>query len=105
MRFTNLLERFASVHARHIHVKQHHIGLNLLNELDAFKSVARFADDLKVGLTLQERLYAASEKRVIVNEQNSNHFFFPLSEAFTADCGKSFLMQSVHSRGAVGIGN
>ena len=105
MRFTNLFERFASIHARHVHVKQHDIRFNLLNELDAFKAIARLADDLKVGLTLQERLYAASEKCVIVNEQNSNHFFFPLSEAFTAECGKAGFMQSVHSRGAAGVGN
>ena len=59
--FQDLREGFVAIHHRHIQVKQHHVRLELLGELDAVKTVIGFAHDLEVGLTLQERLQAAAE--------------------------------------------
>ena len=62
------------VHGGHIKVKQNQVGLNLLHELDALKTIGGFAHDLKVVLTRQKRLQTAAEKRVIVNERNPDFF-------------------------------
>ena len=70
--FQDLSEGLVTVHHRHIQVKQHHIRLKLLGELDTVKAVIGFANDLEVGLTLQKRLQTAAEKRVVIDKKDSD---------------------------------
>ena len=77
MCFTNLLERLTAIHAWHIQIEKHDICLNLLDEFHALQAIAGFADNLKIRLTLQKCLNPAAEKRVVVNQQNTNHYLVP----------------------------
>ena len=73
MCFTNLLERLTAIHAWHIQIEKHDICL----KFHALQAIAGFADNLKIRLTLQKCLNPAAEKRVVVNQQNTNHYLVP----------------------------
>ena len=65
-------ESLAAVHRRHVEIEQHDVGLDLLDELDAFKAVGSLAHHLEVVLAGEQRLEATAKQRVVVNQGDAN---------------------------------
>ena len=55
---------------------------------DAFERIAGFSHDLKAGLTLEQCLDSASEKRVIVNQQDANTIGVFVGHVQFFSCGR-----------------
>ena len=52
----NLRKRLSPIHRGHVKIQKHNIGVDLLNQLDAFKTIGSFAHDFKIALSRQQRL-------------------------------------------------
>lgn len=68
----------AAVHARHVHVKQNNVRIQLFDKLDAFQTVAGLANHLEVRLPLKKGLDTAAKQRVVIDQNNADalsHFF------------------------------
>lgn len=82
MGFMDLGHGLAAVHARHVHVKQNNVRIQLFDKLDAFQTVAGLADHLEVRLPLKKGLDTAAKQRVVIDQNNADalsHFFNPES--------------------------
>src|SRR5215211_5749219 len=64
------LHRLLRTHDRHLHVKEHHIGRELLGEGDSLPSVLRLTDDLYLLVGGEHLPYALTEHVVIVGQQH-----------------------------------
>jgi hypothetical protein len=58
-----------TVHVRHAHVHQHHIGALCLDQIHSLHPRTRFTDDDEVRLGLDEYPQAAPQQRLIVGDQ------------------------------------
>ena len=60
-----------SVHARHTHIEQHHIGVKLACEPHRLLAVAGLTDDLDIAEFTQQPLQPLSSGRFIIDDQNT----------------------------------
>src|SRR5205807_792801 len=51
----------------------HHVGLQLLGQLDGFAAIARLADDLHIALQRQDEPETLAHHRVIISQQDTDH--------------------------------
>ena len=65
--------RFDAVELRHADVHQDEVGLALDGFVDRLDSVAASADDLDVGLGVEDQAEAVADERLIVGEQDGDH--------------------------------
>ena len=63
----NLTRRLNAVDSWHIHVHQYHVGTNLLNKLNRFKTIRRFPDDLHSRVMVKEGPQRPSHARMIID--------------------------------------
>ena len=59
-----------AVHVRHEQVHQHHVGLQPAGHRHALGAVGGLADDLDVGLQVEEGPQAHPDDRVVIDEQH-----------------------------------
>ena len=62
-----------SVHDGHLDVHADHVGRKLSRQLHRFLAVRGLADDLEVGLSLENHSKARANERLIVDQQYSDH--------------------------------
>ena len=78
MCFTNLLKRLTAVSClAYPNREARHLPQPARRCFTPLQAIAGFADNLKIRLTLQKCLNPAAEKRVVVNQQNTNHYLVP----------------------------
>ena len=84
----------AAVHARHVHVKQNNVRIQLFDKLDAFQTVAGLANHLEVRLPLKKGLDTAAKQRVVIDQNNADALshFFQSRERLRLKCGKAGLL-------------
>ena len=61
--------RLEPVEAGHLDVHQHDVGPSQAREIDRVAAVDRLADDLQVGLRLEDRAESRTHERLIVGDQ------------------------------------
>jgi hypothetical protein len=67
------LRELDAAQARHLDVGDDEIGLQLLDRASRFLAVRRGADDVDVGLELQERGQRAANHGLIFGEEDADH--------------------------------
>jgi hypothetical protein len=60
--------------SRHHHIEDEHVGPETLDQADDLQSVARLADDVKIGVGFQHRAQALANHPMVVG-QNDRGFF------------------------------
>ena len=73
----DLRGRLDAVHARHAHVHQHDVGIELGGQAHGLAAVARLADDDEVVLRLEHHAEAHPQERLVVDEQDARRHASP----------------------------
>ena len=67
------LQRLESGHRRHAHVHQHHVGLDLRDQLHGLLAIGRFGDDFDALGQCQQRTDALAHQGLVVDQTDTDH--------------------------------
>lgn len=72
--FPQLVERFQTVHARHVEIEQDQIGIKRFGKLNALFAIAGFANDGDIGCHADQLFNASTQHRMVVDQQDGCRF-------------------------------
>ena len=73
-----------AVHFRHADVHQHDVGSVLADGVDGLEAVARFGDDIDVGLVLEDHRKAATHEGLVVDDGDADGHVLSISKGMWA---------------------
>ena len=68
----DLEQRFQAGHVRHVQIEQQHVGAQQPRQPHGVAAAADVADDVEVGMTIEQFAQRLAEERVIVRDQDAD---------------------------------
>ena len=70
----NFFNKLSSAHIRHHNVRDHHIRMGLLDDVQGLQAVARLTDDAEIALGLEQATDAPTHQGVVLHNHYAGRF-------------------------------